>query len=100
MTSVVRIVLAMTAVLRAITVVAGTPGREPVRVDRSREGWLDFTVTPGGSARAVVPFKPQLGDRSIVIHQEPADQHGAAGARLSRLPLRRRQANPPLLSRS
>ena len=64
-------------------------GRMPPHVDRSTEVWLDFTVTPGGAgaATAVVPFRPQPGDRSIVIHQEPTDHHGAAGARLACVPL-------------
>lgn len=64
-------------------------GRKPARMDREREIWLDFTVSPTGAATAttVVPFAPTPGNRSIVIHQEPTNSHGAAGARLACLPL-------------
>jgi Cu/Zn superoxide dismutase len=64
-------------------------GRVPPRVDETTEVWLDFTVTEGGTghAAAEVPFVPQPGNRSIVIHQEPTDPSGAAGPRLACLPL-------------
>ncbi|MEU4192327.1 superoxide dismutase family protein [Kribbella sp. NPDC026611] len=64
-------------------------GRKPPRVDRTREVWLDFTVTSSGSgtARTVVPFAPNPGDRSIVIHEHATDHHGVAGARLACLPV-------------
>jgi Cu-Zn family superoxide dismutase len=57
-------------------------GRKPVRADREREVWLDFTVSPSGAGTAstVVPFAPKPGNRSIVIHD-------ATGARLACLPL-------------
>jgi Cu-Zn family superoxide dismutase len=62
----------------------------PPVVDADHEVWLDFTVTPGGTgrARAVVPFVPVHGARSVVIH-ELATNHdtGAAGARLACLPV-------------
>ncbi|WP_410791710.1 superoxide dismutase family protein [Kribbella sp. C-35] len=64
-------------------------GRKPARVDREREIWLDFTVSPSGAANAstAVPFAPKPGDRSIVIHEHATDHHGTAGARLACLPL-------------
>jgi Cu-Zn family superoxide dismutase len=64
-------------------------GRKPVRTDREREIWLDFTVSPSGAgtASSVVPFAPKPGNRSIVIHQDATDSHGTAGARLACLPL-------------
>jgi hypothetical protein len=64
-------------------------GRVPPRVDETTEVWLDFTVTPGGTghASARVPFVPAPGERSIVIHQEPTDDHGVAGPRLACLPV-------------
>lgn len=57
-------------------------GRKPVRMDREREIWLDFTVGPSGAGAAstVVPFAPKPGKRSIVIHS-------SAGVRLACLPL-------------
>ncbi|WP_432876557.1 hypothetical protein ACQPYH_26745 [Kribbella sp. CA-245084] len=57
-------------------------GRKPVRMDREREIWLDFTVSPSGAGTAstVVPFAPKPGDRSIVIH-------GTTGTRVACLPL-------------
>jgi Cu/Zn superoxide dismutase len=64
-------------------------GRVPPRVDETTEVWLDFTVTPGGTgdAYAGVPFVPVPGERAIVIHQNPTDDHGAAGPRLACLPV-------------
>lgn len=64
-------------------------GRVPPRVDETTEVWLDFTVTGGGTghAFAAVPFVPQAGDRAIVIHQDPTDEHGVAGPRLACLPV-------------
>lgn len=60
----------------------------PVVSDRT-EVWLDVTIRPGGTAVAVakVPFVPTPGDRAIVIHAEPTDDHGTAGARLACLPI-------------
>jgi Cu/Zn superoxide dismutase len=64
-------------------------GKVPPRVNRSTEIWLDFTVSPTGAGNALtaVPFTPQSGNRSIVIHEKPTDHHGAAGSRLACLPL-------------
>jgi Cu/Zn superoxide dismutase len=64
-------------------------GVVPPRIDATTEVWLDFTATEGGTGHAVaeVPFVPQPGNRSIVIHQEPTDPNGAAGPRLACLPL-------------
>lgn len=64
-------------------------GRKPIRVDRQREIWLDLKVSPSGSASTstAVPFAPEPGNRSIVIHQQPTDHHGTAGARVACLPL-------------
>jgi len=64
-------------------------GRTPPRIDETTEVWLDFTVTPGGTGHAYarVPFVPLPGDRAIVIHQDPTDDHGVAGPRLACLPV-------------
>jgi hypothetical protein len=64
-------------------------GRVPPRIDETTEIWLDFTVTGGGTghASAYVPFVPAPGERAIVIHQEPTDDHGVAGPRLACLPV-------------
>ena len=64
-------------------------GVVPPRVDPTTEVWLDFTTTSGGTGHAVaaVPFIPQPGTRSVVIHQEPTDDHGTAGPRLACLPV-------------
>ena len=64
-------------------------GRTPVRVNDRTEVWLDFTVQRKGKARsdAWVPFVPQPGTRSIVIHAMPTDPSGAAGSRLACLPM-------------
>jgi len=65
-------------------------GLTPVRTSRSTEVWLDFTVGEGGRAKVEtsVPFAPQAGIRSIVIHQNPTnDRTGVAGPRLACLPV-------------
>jgi Cu/Zn superoxide dismutase len=64
-------------------------GQVPPRVDETTEVWLDFTVTSGGTGTAIaqVPFVPLPGDRSVVIHQDPTDEHGIAGPRLACLPV-------------
>ena len=54
------------------------------------EVWLDFTVLPGGYAFAVttVPFViPAGAAHSMVIHAEPTQASGAAGARMACLPV-------------
>ena len=54
------------------------------------EGWLDFTVLPGGYgiARTTVPFTIDSGDaQSVVIHALPTAPGGAAGARQACLPV-------------
>lgn len=67
-------------------VLAGDPTPE---ISRRTEVWLDFRVDASGRARsyARVPFVPQSGTRSIVIHALPTDGAGHAGARLACLPL-------------
>ena len=64
-------------------------GRTPVRINDQTEVWLDFTVQRRGKARsqAWVPFVPQPGARSIVIHAMPTEPNGTAGARLACLPM-------------
>jgi hypothetical protein len=55
-------------------------------VSEETEVWLDFTVTSGGTghATAVVPFAiPEGGAAAIVIHENPTDPSGAAGARIA-----------------
>lgn len=57
-----------------------TPG-----VSDSSEIWLDFTVRDGaGSGTASVPFVPEPGNRSVVVHAAPTNpQTGGAGDRLA-----------------
>lgn len=64
-------------------------GRTPPRVDPTTEVWLDFTVSRSGKAKATarVPFVPEGGDRSIVIHEHETKADGTAGARLACLPV-------------
>lgn len=65
-------------------------GRSPAEISPDTEVWLDFTVslTGNGSATAVVPFTPEAGERSVVIHALPTDHDtGGAGARLACLPV-------------
>jgi Cu/Zn superoxide dismutase len=64
-------------------------GVVPPVVGPSTEVWLDVTVSPAGTAVAVahVPFVPQPGDRSVVVHAQATDDHGTAGARLACLPV-------------
>jgi Cu/Zn superoxide dismutase len=62
----------------------------PPVIDDRHEVWLDFTVTRKGEghARAVVPFVPVHGARSIVIHAMETDPvTGAAGDRLACFPV-------------
>ncbi len=63
---------------------------DPPIFSNQTEVWLDFTVLPDGrgSATAKVPFVPEAGVRSIVIHAEPTQPNGSAGARLVCLPLK------------
>lgn len=54
------------------------------------EVWLDFKVRTGGYGFAVatVPFQIQEGAaQSVVIHAQPTDPNGAAGARMACLPV-------------
>ena len=64
-------------------------GVVPPEVSDRTEIWLDFTVDDeGGRATASVPFVPQPGTRSVVIHAAATDHHtGTAGARLACLPV-------------
>ena len=64
-------------------------GQVPPRVDATTEVWLDFTVTQRGTGYAVarVPFVPEPGNRAIVVHRDPTDEHGVAGPRLACLPV-------------
>jgi Cu/Zn superoxide dismutase len=59
-------------------------------VSPSTEIWLDFTVRSGGFAVAQshVPFVIAEGDaQSVVIHRQPTDENGGAGARQACLPV-------------
>lgn len=60
-------------------------GTTPVRVNDRTEIWLDFTVEDGtGTGTAKVPFVPESGSRSVVIHADETNpQTGAAGPRLA-----------------
>jgi hypothetical protein len=64
-------------------------GVVPPVVDDQTEVWLDFTVTGGGTGQAVtrVPWVPQPGAHSVVVHELPTAANGTAGARLACLPV-------------
>jgi hypothetical protein len=66
-------------------------GITPVEFSEETEVWLDFTVTPAGTASAIarVPFVIPTGAAgAIVLHQdETAPGTGVAGPRLACLPL-------------
>ncbi len=64
-------------------------GVVPPVVGPRTEVWLDVTIGRDGSAVAVarVPFVPQPGQRSVVVHAQPTDDHGTAGPRLACLPV-------------
>ena len=64
-------------------------GVVPPVVGPRTEVWLDVTIRGDGSAVAVahVPFVPQSGQRSVVVHAQPTDDHGTAGPRLACLPV-------------
>jgi len=62
----------------------------PPDISPQTEVWLDFDANSDGEAttRVTVPFIPQKGERSIVIHDLATDPGtGAAGNRLACLPL-------------
>ncbi|MEO6020140.1 MAG: superoxide dismutase family protein [Knoellia sp.] len=54
-------------------------------VSNQTEFWLDFTVVDGaGTGTATVPFVPEGGSRSVVVHALPTNPTtGGAGARLA-----------------
>jgi hypothetical protein len=53
------------------------------------EVWLDFVVDADGRGQATarVPWVPAPGEHAIVIHQDPTNEIGVAGARQACLPL-------------
>jgi hypothetical protein len=58
-------------------------------VNNQTEVWLDFTATGGGTGQAVahLPWEPDSGQHSGVIHELPTAANGTAGARLACLPV-------------
>ena len=64
-------------------------GTVPATVNDETEVWLDFTVTGGGTGRAVshVAWVPEPGQRSVVVHERATSPDGTAGARLACLPV-------------
>lgn len=64
-------------------------GVVPPVVNDQTEVWLDFTVNTGGSGQSVtqVPWVPQAGAHSVVVHELPTASNGTAGARLACLPV-------------
>ncbi|WP_404385581.1 superoxide dismutase family protein [Knoellia locipacati] len=61
-------------------------GQTPVSgISDRTEIWLDFTVEDGaGTSTASVPFVPESGNRSVVVHAAPTNpQTGGAGPRLA-----------------
>lgn len=65
-------------------------GGLPAEITDRTEVWLDFTVTDGqGTGTASVPFVPEGGSRSVVVHALPTNpQTGTAGARVACLTVR------------
>ncbi len=63
--------------------------QEPPVASPAVEVWLDLTLDRHGRGRslAVVPFVPEPGARSVVLHAMPTDPSGAAGTRLACLPV-------------
>jgi Cu-Zn family superoxide dismutase len=57
----------------------------PAEVSDQTEVWLDFTVADGtGTGTATVPFVPESGSRSVVVHALPTNPaNGGAGPRLA-----------------
>jgi hypothetical protein len=64
-------------------------GVVPPVVNNQTEVWLDFTANRGGTGQAVahVPWQPNGGQHSVVIHEAPTAANGTAGARLACLPV-------------
>jgi hypothetical protein len=64
-------------------------GVVPPVVNNQTEVWLDFTATGGGTGQAVahLPWEPDSGQHSVVIHELPTAANGTAGARLACLPV-------------
>ena len=64
-------------------------GVVPPVVNNQTEVWLDFKVSGGGTGQAVahVPWEPDSGQHSVVIHEQPTAPNGTAGARLACLPV-------------
>lgn len=60
-------------------------GSTPAEISDRTEIWLDFTVADGaGTGTATVPFVPDPGSRSVVVHAQPTNPAtGGAGARLA-----------------
>lgn len=60
-------------------------GITPREVSEQTEIWLDFTVSDGaGTGTASVPFVPEPGSRSVVVHALPTNPAtGGAGDRLA-----------------
>lgn len=57
----------------------------PAEISDRTEIWLDFTVLDGaGTGTASVPFVPESGSRSVVVHAMPTNAlTGGAGPRLA-----------------
>ena len=65
-------------------------GQVPPEISDRTEVWLDFTVTPGGTATAVahVPFTIASGAAgAVVVHRDATGEQGVAGPRLACLPV-------------
>lgn len=65
-------------------------GQPPVTVSDQTEVWLDFTITPGGTALAIakVPFTiDPHGAHSVVVHAMTTGPDGGAGPRIACLPV-------------
>ena len=64
-------------------------GDVPPIVTDQTEVWLDVTINAAGVgvSTTTVPFVPEPGARSVVLHAEATTSSGSAGARLECLPV-------------
>jgi superoxide dismutase, Cu-Zn family len=64
-------------------------GAAPPIVNDRTEVWLDVTINAAGVgvSTTTVPFVPEPGVRSVVLHAEETAPSGSAGARLECLPV-------------
>jgi hypothetical protein len=64
-------------------------GDDPVALSDETEVWLDVSINAAGVgvSTTTVPFVPEPGVRSVVLHAEATAPSGSAGPRLECLPV-------------